>query len=177
MGRPRKEETVTFSKREIRLAGMRNGRINTKYLTELVLDYKFKRKLDKNYSMPTELAEVILIIIDKMIGSSAWRSYSEDWKEEFRGRATEHVVKYAHNFNLVKCKNGKGSDPYNYFAMIIKNAFIQSLRKCKLYSESMVLMNNDLVYNENQWSESQDFNPNLRSVAPEVDTLDWGTIQ
>jgi len=173
MGRPRKEEVRTFTQREIKLATMRNGRIEKKYLNELVVDYKLKKKIDPNFSMPRELAEVVLIIIDKMLGSGSWRRYSEDWKEEFRGRAIEHVVKYAHNFNPKKCKSGK-NDPYNYFAMIIGNAFIQSWRKCKTYSENTSLMNHDIIYNENHWSHDQNITSDIQSIIPQIDALDWG---
>ena len=158
---------------KMRLQEMRHGRIERKYLTDLVMDYKFKKQLDLNYPMPTELAEVVLIIIDKMLGSSSWRKYSDDWKEEFRGRAIEHVLKYAHNFDADKSKSGK-NDPYNYFAMIISNAFIQSWRKCKAYTDANVIMNHDLIYRENAWEEDQESRTDIESVTPNLDALDWG---
>lgn len=158
--------------REKHLSEMRNGRIGKKYLNDLVLDYKFKKSLDENYPMPTELAEVVLIIIDKMLGSSSWRGYSDDWKEDFRGRAIEHVLKYAHNFDPDKSKSGK-NDPYNYFAMIIGNAFIQSWRKCKTYSDNNVILNDDLIYNQNNWEEDQESRPDIQSITPNIDSIDW----
>jgi len=159
-----------YSEYREKLLEMRHGRIDKKYLLELVMDYKFKRKLDPGFPMPSELAEVVLIIIDKMLGSNSWRKYSDDWKEEFRGRAIEHVLKYAHNFNPEKCKN----DPYSYFAMIIGNAFIQSWRKCKTYTETNVIINYDLMYQNNEWSDSQDMRPDTDSITPDLNRLDWG---
>ena len=173
----KKVEERQFSEREIKLAEMRNGRIERKYLQDLVMEYKFKKQLDKKYSMPRELAEVVIIIVDKMLGSPSWRRYSDDWKEEFRGRAIEHVLKYAHNFNPKKCKSGK-NDPYNYFAMIIGNAFIQSWRKCKAYSDNTIMLNPDMLYAQSP--DSPDFNPELTpednkwANMPEIGNLDWG---
>jgi len=175
MGRPKKNEKVTFSEREIKLAEMRNGRIEKKYLLGLVMDYKWKKKLNPSYSMPRDLAEIVIIIVDKMLGSGSWRRYSEDWKEEFRGRAIEHVLKYAHNFDPEKSKSGK-NDPYNYFAMIIGNAFIQSWRKCKQYSENTVLFNQNFSY-EDTTSEDQEFITDNQSSMPNIDSLDWGDLE
>lgn len=174
-----KEEAAAESKRQRempiaeRLQSMRTGRIDKTYLTELVVDYKFKRKLDESYPMPHELAEVILIIIDKMLGSSSWRNYTDDWKEEFRGRAILHVLKYAHNFDPEKSKTGK-NDPYNYFAMIISNAFIQSWKKCKVYSDNNVLLNDEVLYNANNWDEVYAATPDTGTVTPNTDAIDWG---
>ena len=157
-----------------RLSEMRYGRIDRTYLLEHVMNYKFKKNLDADYPMPKELAEVVLIIVDKMLGSPSWRKYSDDWKEEFRGRAIEHVLKYAHNFNLEKSKTGK-NDPYNYFAMIIGNAFIQSWRKCKTYTDNNVILNHDLLYNENSWDGgTESVMSDVESVTPNIEALDWG---
>lgn len=175
MGRHKKEGKVHFSEREIRLAEMRNNRIDKKYLLGLVMDYKWKKKLEPTYSMPRELAEIVIIIVDKMLGSGSWRRYSEDWKEEFKGRAIEHVLKYAHNFDPEKSKSGK-NDPYNYFAMIIGNAFIQSWRKCKQYSENTILFNQDFSYSNNT-SIDQEFITDNQMAEPNIDSLDWGQLE
>lgn len=176
MARPKKDEKKVYSEREIALSQMRNGRIDKNYLLKIVMEYKFKKQLNKDFSMPKELAEVVLIIIDKMLGSSSWRGYTGDWKEEFRGRALEHIVKYSHRFDPNKYKSGKNPDPYNYFAMIISHAFMQSLKKCKIYTENIVVMNDDVLYNTNNWTKDQDFDPNVQSFTPSVDSLDWGNF-
>lgn len=177
-----KEEAVAESKSQAelpikqRLQSMRNGRIDKTYLSELVTSYKFKKNLDPTYPMSRELAEVVLIIIDKMLGSASWRNYTDDWKEEFRGRAIEHVLKYAHNFDSEKSKTGK-NDPYNYFAMIISNAFIQSWKKCKVYSDNNVLLNDDILYTASTWDEVYEANPNMGTIIPNTDAIDWGHFQ
>jgi len=158
---------------EQRLQAMRTGRIDKKYLSELVVKYKSKKKIDPEHPMSRELAEVVLIIIDKMLGAASWRGYTDDWKEEFRGRAIEHVLKYAHNFDPEKSKTGK-NDPYNYFAMIISNAFIQSLKKCKVYAENNVLLNDDVLYNTDSWDDVYEATPNQGITTPNTDAIDWG---
>lgn len=164
MARPKKtniqSDVASLSEFDIKIQEMRNGRIDREYLTKLVMEYKFKKNIDKAYPMPRELGAVVLVIIDKMIGSSSWRNYTEDWKDEFRGRAIEHVLRYAHNFNPEKMEAGK-NDPFNYFAMIISHAFIQSLRKCKAYAERKVVINDDVLYNATSWAELYDASPDI----------------
>ena len=166
------EDNRTSIQREQRLEQMRKGRIEKQYLQKLVLDYKFNKQLDLSYPMPRELAEVILIIIDKMLGSGNWRNYSDDWKEEMRGRAIEHVLKYTHNFDPIKSKN----DPYNYFAMIISNAFIQSWRKCKNWTDNNISINHEVAHAEMGWSGEDEGSAasNIESITPNTDALDWG---
>lgn len=159
-----------YSEYKDKILEMRQGRIDKAYLLELVMDYKFKRTVDKDYPMPSELAEVLLIVVDKMLGSNSWRKYSDDWKEEFKGRAVEHLVKYAHGFNPEKCKN----DPYSYFARMVNNAFIQSWRKCKTYTDNNVIINYDLMHQDNEWSDNQENRPDMDSVTPDLNKLDWG---
>jgi len=166
----KKEEVRPRSEKDKRLEQMRHGRIEKTYLLELVMDYKMKRQLMPTYPMPTELAEVILIIVDKMLGSGSWRNYTDDWKEEMRGRAIEHVLRYAHNFNPIKVKN----DPYNYFAMIIYSAFVQSWRKCKTYSEQNVALNEEVIHNSSGWDDESNNSTSVESVTPNIDALDWG---
>jgi hypothetical protein len=156
-----------------RLGDIRSGRVSKDYLFPMIMDYKAKKKLLPEYPMPRELAEVAHIIIEKTLGSHRWRSYSSDWKDEMRGRALEHVLKYSHNFDPDKCKTGK-NDPYNYFAMIATMAFIQSLKKCKAYSDSHVQMNPDVNYTENTWDVNQDHVPDVMANTPNTDNLDWG---
>ena len=110
-----------------------------------------------------------------MLGSGRWRRYTEDWKEEFRGRAIEHVLKYGHNFDALKSKNGRNNDPYNYFAMIIGNAFKQSWKKCKIYSDNVMTYNQDYSY-ENSLSEDQEFVED-HYKNPNIESLDWGSLE
>lgn len=175
---PRKkkvDETIHVSSdREKRLSSLRTGRISKEDLLPLVTRYKLMKKEDARAQMPRELADVILIIIDKNLGSPSWRRYSPDWKEEMRGRAIEHLLKYSHNFDAAKCAAGH-DDPYNYFAMIANMAFIQSLKKLKLHSEHTILMNHDVLYNETQWAQfSESVGIEVEVSEPQITNLDWG---
>jgi hypothetical protein len=155
------------------ISQMKVGRIPKEYLTKLLLDYRFEKAVDKNTPMPRLLAQVILIIVEKMIGSSNWRNYSQDWKEDFRGKAYEHILKYAHNFDQAKCSAGKGADPYNYIAQIVYRAFVQSWRKCKQHAERNAPMNPNLVYMSNHWDEDQLVTPDNEMMTPDITSMDW----
>ena len=72
--------------------------------------------------------------------------------------------------NPEKCKN----DPYSYFARMVNNAFIQSWRKCKTYTDNNVIINYELMYQDNEWSDSQENRPDMDSVTPDLNRLDWG---
>lgn len=180
MARRKKNEEfkapAEYSKREVLLSNLRNNKIPHEYITELVMDYKARKKIDSHYQMPRELAEVLLIIIDKNLGSPGWRGYTADWKEEFRGRAIEHVVKYGHNFNPIKCEQGKRNDAYNYFSMIINRAFIQSWKKLKAYSEANVQINHDIVGEEdNQDIENMtEILDDDKIVNPDISSIEYG---
>ena len=147
MPRKKPEAKVYMNDRERRLSGLRTGKIAKNYLMPMVMQYKSIKKKVPKASMPRELAEVMLIIIEKNLGSPSFRRYSPDWKEEMRGRAVEHLLKYSHNFDPAKCAEGK-DDPYNYFAMIANMAFVQSLKKLKTHSEHTVIINHDVLYDD-----------------------------
>ena len=162
MARTKKEyispELQTYDQR---MASMRTGRIDKDYLTNLIMAYKFKKSVDKTFPMPRELAEVGLIIIDKTIGGSRWRGYTENWKEDMRGRAIEHFLKYLHGFNPEKMALlGKNADPYYYIGRMVSNACIQSWRNCKEYSDATLPMNDDILY---KYDNSEEFNNTLSS--------------
>ena len=167
-----KKTTMSYSERKEKLNQMRHGRIEKSYLTELVLEYKMSKVVNPQHPMPEELAEVILIIIDKMLGSGNWRNYTDDWKEEMRGRAVEHVLRYTQNFDPVK-----SNDPYNYFAMVISNAFIQSWRKCKNWTDQNVILNHELMHSDNNWDGESDGETNPVGRIPNTDSLDWGHFE
>ena len=174
MARRKKEEDNFFvSDRERRIAKLKSGKISKDYLSPLVMQYREMKKVNPRAQMPRELAEVILIIIDKNLGSPSWRRYSPDWKEEMRGRAIEHLLKYSHNFDPAKCAAGN-DDPYNYFAMIANMAFIQSLKKLKQHAEHTILINHDVLYSESQWAEYESLKIEIEVSEPQISNLDWG---
>ena len=175
MSRKKKsEDAIYVSDRDQRLSNLRTGKISKEYLLPMVMHYKSLKAINIRAQMPRELAEVILIIIDKNLGSPSWRRYSPDWKEEMRGRAIEHLLKYSHNFDPQKCAAGN-DDPYNYFAMIANMAFIQSLKKLKMHSDHTIIMNHDVLYNETQWAQfSETVGLEVEVSEPQITNLDWG---
>lgn len=157
------EPVLTYAQR---LSAMRNGRIDKEYLSELIMQYKFKRSVDSTFPMPRELAEVALIVIDKTLGGYRWRGYTEDWKEEMRGKAIEHVLKYVHNYDAVKSsQDSKNKDPYYYIGRIASNAFIQSWKKCDEYSSATIPLNDDILHS---YDNSDEYNVTLKSIK-------WGS--
>jgi hypothetical protein len=171
-----KGNTEKFSRKEKRISELKNNKIDPGYLGDLLVDYSIRKRIKSDYKMSNELAEIITVIIEKLIGSSNWRGYTEDWKEEFRGRAIEHCIKYSHNFDADKCAKGK-NDAFNYIAMISTRAFIQSMKKCKAYTEKNVSLNHDLMYDQANWDEDLviDFDANMPAgyVSPNISSLDW----
>lgn len=77
------------------------------------------------------LGEIYIAVVDKVAGMPSWRSYSEDWMDEFKGRAMEHLCKYGHNFKKEKSKR----DATNYLIQVCWRAFQQSLKMCKANHE------------------------------------------
>jgi hypothetical protein len=145
-----------------RFNAMRNGRIDKEYLSDLIMEYKFKRSLDVTFPMPRELAQIVLLIIDKTLGNFRWRSYTEDWKEDMKGKAIEHVLRYVHNYDSVKSlESSQNNDPYYYIGMIVTNAFIQSWKKSNERSKCMMPLNDEILY---QFDNSEEFNHTLNQV-------------
>ena len=143
-----------------RLSAMKSGRIDKEYLSELIMSYKFKKSLDSTFPVPRELAEISLIIIDKTLGNFRWRSYTDDWKEDMRGKAIEHVLKYIHNYDSVKSsESSQNKDPYYYIGMIVTNAFRQSWKKSNERREHMMPLNDDILYN---YDNSDEFNSTFK---------------
>ena len=174
MPKKKVEEVKKISDSDRKLSGMRSGRISKADLMPMVMHYKALKEGDARAQMPRDLAIIMMLIIDKNLGSPSWRRYSPDWKEEMRGRAIEHLLRYSHNFDPTKCAAGN-DDPYNYFAMIANMAFIQSLKKLKLHSEHTVLMNHDVLYNEAQWAQfSESVGLEVDVFTPQISNLDWG---
>jgi len=170
MARRKKQESAIDMTYAQRISAMKSGRIDKDYLSDLIMAYKFKRSVDPTYPMPRELAEVSLIVIDKTLGSFRWRGYTEDWKEEMRGKAIEHVLRYVHNYDAVKSsQDSQNKDPYYYIGRIATNAFIQSWRKCEAYSKSTLPLNEDILQ---EYDNSAEFNETIKQAKWSTSTDD-----
>ena len=149
-----------------RFNAMKSGRIDKEYLSDLIMAYKFKRSLDPSFPMPRELAQMALLIIDKTLGNFRWRSYTEDWKEDMKGKAIEHVLKYVHNYDSVKSQeSSQNNDPYYYIGMIVTNAFRQSWKKSSERSKCMMPLNDEILY---QFDNSEEFNFTLKEAKWDI---------
>lgn len=108
----------------------------------------------KHPPMDEKLAELILILIRKIINSPKFCFYTEDWKEDCVSNASLLIMKYAHNFKL------NSSNAIGYLYCSIENAIIQELnlkkKQCERISE--VSINN---FKESDFILKEDFNVNL----------------
>ena len=74
----------TVSDADKQLSKFKTGRIAKEDLLPMVMKYKAMKELNSKARMPDNLASVMLVIIEKNLGSASWRRYSPDWKEEMR---------------------------------------------------------------------------------------------
>lgn len=157
-----------------RMARLRYERIDVDELSRLTIDHCDKKKIDPEYEMTNELGEMIFIIVEKMLGGSQYRGYTPDWKEEMRGKAYEHTVKYIKNFNITKVKAGQYDAAFNYYAMIITNAFKQAIKQQKAYTEKNKILNDAYGYNQAEM-ESDRSMVDSSYIYPDESRLDYGT--
>jgi len=108
----------------------------------------------KHPPMDEKLAELILILTQKIVNSPKFCFYTEDWKEDCVSNASLLLMKYCHNFKL------DSNNAIGYLYGSIENAIIQELnlkkKHCERFSEISInnLKESDLIVKE-------DFNPNI----------------
>lgn len=166
----RKVQELTESQK--RVARLRYGRIDVDHLAKLTVEFCEKKKRNPDYQMSNELGEIINVIVDKMLGQGQWRGYTPDWKEEMRGKAYEHTVKYVKNFKMELVLAGKPDAAFSYYAMIITNAFKQSVKQLKAYTEKNALLNDALGYDKES-IDSEKSIINSESIFPDETRLDY----
>ena len=117
-------------------ASMMYGRIDSAYLTRLIMEYKAvmdpfvaeRRELAKvdkaaaDAMVPPQMSEqlglCVDIIIKKTLGIKRWRDYTPAWHEEMYAHALMLILRYLHNFDPTKIT----TDPYFYVGQIAWNA-------------------------------------------------------
>ena len=117
-------------------ASMMYGRIDSAYLTRLIMEYKAVMdpfvaerkevaKVDKAKAaamVPPQMSEqlglCVDIIIKKTLGIARWREYTPAWHEEMYAHALMLILRYLHNFDPKKIT----TDPYFYVGQIAWNA-------------------------------------------------------
>ena len=77
-----------------------------------------------------ELGSMILKIASNYANKGNFYGYT--WKEDMVGEAVLTCIKYMHNFDPMKQKR---PNPFAYFTTVIRNAFLNYIRKQKKHSE------------------------------------------
>lgn len=167
-----KKKTLPMGKIEKRMAKLRYDRIDVDRLAELTMEYAEARKLNENHIMSRELAEMVMVIIDKLLGGGQYRGYTDDWKEEMRGKAYEHIVKYSKGFKIALCKAGKRDAAFSYHAMIASHAFKQSIKQLKAYTEKNSILNDALGYDKESMESDKSLNDSSQ-IYPDETKLDY----
>ena len=128
---------------KLKLASVRDGKVDSTYLLLLMLDHKHnKKERNPDYVMPDVLGEIVNIIIDKMLDSQTWYKYPDDWKEEMHDNALHHVLIHLERYSPESSiKNNRKIDPYNWVALIIASSFINAWRKIKIREEFLAKAN------------------------------------
>ena len=132
-------------------ASMKYDKIDSEYLTKLLLEHKRNVQLYGNgYPVSNELATAIRIVILKTQGMKSWRKYTDDWKEEMFARAQFCALKYCKSFDPVKmAEKSKNNDPYYYLGQIVSRAFMQVQKAMSIKSKYIKFTSlNENIYHE-----------------------------
>lgn len=107
--------------------------IDNKQFYELLKEYKLtktesddKYDLVKNRNIYNQLGVIFDAMAKKLLFSTKFINYSDDWKAEMYSEAVYHCCKYVDNFDVDTRNN-----PFAYFTRVIWNAFLQMLNKEK----------------------------------------------
>ena len=77
-----------------------------------------------------ELGEMLQKIAANFAKQGKFNGYT--WKDDMCSEAVLTCILYMHNFNPIKYKN---PNPFAYFTSIVRNAFLNYIRKQKKHSE------------------------------------------
>lgn len=86
------------------------------------------RKYKETDIISEKLGGMIMAIANNYSNKGSFANYT--WKEDMVGEAVLTCVKYMHNFDPEKSKN-----PFAYFTTIIRNAFLNYIKKQKKHSK------------------------------------------
>jgi len=101
------------------------------------------------YGIPSErLGEIFLDLVDNFATKSNFSGYT--YLEEMKSRAIFFLLKYSKSFNPEKSKNA-----FAYCTQIVKNAFIQVIKKEKKYVESKKVLV-ERYYHERKFDKKDD---------------------
>ena len=93
------------------------------YIDKDVLKAEVQKCIDNNRQCSDELGNSFNMIVENMLNSSNFRSYSDDWKDEMRSFAHQKLMKSMKSVDPAKCKN-----IFNYYSRITWLAFITRIQ-------------------------------------------------
>jgi len=93
----------------------------------------------KHPKLSDTLADIIVIMIEKIVNGRKFNRYTDEWKNDFRSNAYLLLTKYVHNFRP-ETKNAIG-----YLYMSIENAIIQELNAKKKLASRFVMCSLDAI--------------------------------
>jgi DNA-directed RNA polymerase specialized sigma24 family protein len=76
--------------------------------------------------MPDSLGAMLIMITKKILTKGCWRSYSENWKDEWESESLLTLCKYLKNFDIKKSSNA-----FAFVSTIIHNAIRHGITKEK----------------------------------------------
>lgn len=85
----------------------------------------------KTGQMSNELGRMIMLIADNLLRHGSFHGYTQEWKEDMKGRAIETVIKYGRNFESIKKAAPR---PFPYLTMIIRNSFLVAIKQNKKHT-------------------------------------------
>jgi len=77
-----------------------------------------------------ELGRMLMMIADNFANKGSFHNYT--WKEDMKQEAIITCLRYIHNFNPLRYSR---PNPFAYFTTIIRNSFLNYIRKQKQHSK------------------------------------------
>jgi len=129
---------------------VKRQRVNNKELKEELLKYiESEKKNGKDKGIATDrLGEIFMDLVENYATKKNFSSYS--YLEEMKSRAILFLLKYSKSF-----KPEKSDNAFAYCTQIVKNAFIQVIKKEKKHAE-MKKAYVEKYYHEKNWLKRED---------------------
>lgn len=99
---------------------------------------------EANKSMPTYIAESIMLLPERYCNSPNWIRYTDLWKDEFKTEAIVVLTRGACKYDYQKYSN-----PLAYLTTVMHNGFLAALRRLKKEQQNKAGLTADwLIKNE-----------------------------
>ena len=130
---------------------VKRQKVNNKELTEELIKFKATgapSKVHSDYTASERLGEIFMDLVENFATKKNFSSYS--YLEEMKSRAIQFLLMYSKSFNPEKSNNA-----FAYCTQIVKNAFIQVIKKEKKRQEGKKAYI-EKYYNEKSWLKKSD---------------------